>query len=435
MSSQIRSRITEDVTRRRLRLELRRARGAFGLWIALLAAALLAFALLLHELHLPAPWASQYSFEIGAPDATGVAPSDEVRIAGVEVGHVTAVGLHGNRPAVTVSIDPKYEPIYRDARVVIRPNTPLQDMYVDIVSRGTPPAGAVRNGQELAAAQTESPVQIGAVIDIFDAAVRPRVTAAIDALGQGLGDHGVQLREALVELAPFLRDAQRLAQETATRQLETARLVHNFALLSGELASRTTALRGIVRDGATTFERLASVDRPLGALIQELPATLRAIPASFSTLDAASAQLAPAARSLLPVAASLRPALAALRGVSPVGTAALARLEPSLSTLTGLLGRATPVFTALGRAFAELRPQAPELDHVSAAVLPCEQAVSDFFQWTLSVSKLGTDEGDMQRGIAVFGPQSAVGLLTPQVNGNLGLLRPVSTCSGVAAGP
>ena len=433
--SEVRDQITERLTRRRLRLELRRARLGLVLWLVLLVAALGAFALLLGELHLPAPWSSTYAFRIGAPDVTGVTPSDEVRIAGVEVGHVTAVGLQGGTPELTVSIDPQYEPIYRDARVEVRPNTPLQDMYVDIVSRGTRAAGAVRNGGQLAAAQTASPVQIGSVLDMFDSGVRPRVTAAIDALGQGLGDHGVQLREALVELTPFLQDAQRLAVESATRRTETARLVHNFALLSGTLASRTTALDGLIRNGATTMQRLASEQRPLGSLVAELPPTLRVLPSSFQTLDAAAGQLAPAARALLPVADSLRPALAALRSLSPPATTALSRLDPSLPRLTQLLGQTAPVATSLSDAFAGLRPQAPELNHVTAAVLPCEQQVTDFFQWTLSVSKLSSLEGDIQRGIAVFGPQSAVGLVLPKINGNLGLLRPAPTCSGVAAGP
>jgi hypothetical protein len=72
---------------------------------------------------------------------------------------------------VTVSIDQRYEPIYRDARVEIRPNTPLQDMYVDIVSRGTRAAGPVRDGGQLAAAQTETTTYNELTYDAVGAAV------------------------------------------------------------------------------------------------------------------------------------------------------------------------------------------------------------------------------------------------------------------------
>jgi ABC-type transporter Mla subunit MlaD len=336
---------------------------------------------------------------------------------------------------LALSIDPKYRPVYRDARVQIRPNTPLQDMYVDIVGRGTRTAGTLPSGGELAASQTQTPVQFGEVIDIFDASVRPRVTATIDALGQGLGDHGVQLREALVELAPFLQAAQRLAYETASRQLQTRRLVHNFALLSGELAGRSTQLSELVRDGATTMTRLASVEQPLGQLIDELPPTLRVLPPAFAAVNTAAAQLDPAARSLLPVADALAPALSALQRLSPTATTALGALDRTLPGLTHLLSGARPLATWLGRSFTLLRPQAPELDRATAAIHPCETAVEKFFQWTLSVSKLSGLHGDMQRGVGLLGPQSAAGLVSPTVNGNHGLLSVAPTCSGVPAGP
>jgi virulence factor Mce-like protein len=435
--SAVRERISERLTRERLALEVHRARVPFALWLGLLAGAVLAFALLLAELHLPAPWASTYNFQLAASDVTGVQPGNEVRIAGVEAGHVTGVSLRGRAPVVAVSIDPSYAPLYRDARVEIRPNSPLEDMYVDIVSRGTREAGTLRDGGELAAAETQSPVQIGQVIDIFDSSVRPRVTATIDALGQGLGNHGVQLREALIELAPFLRAAQRFARETAIRQQQTRRLVHNFALLSAELATRTIELRGLVRDGATTMGRLASVEQPLGKLIDQLPPTLTVLPPAFAAVNGAAGQLEPAARSLLPVASALAPALAALERLSPTATTALSALDRSLPGLTRLLAATQPLASRLARSFALLRPQAPELNRTTAAITPCETAVRNFFQWTLSVSKLALSgpRGDMQRGVALFGPQSLAGLISPKVNGDRGLLSIAPTCSGVAPGP
>jgi virulence factor Mce-like protein len=433
--SSVQDRISEGLTRERLGLEVKRAQRPFILWLLLLAAAVLAFALLLTKLHLPAPWASTYRFQLAASDVTGVQPGNEVRIGGVQVGHVTAVGLKSGTPVLAVSVDPKYGPVYSDARVEIRPNTPLQDMYLDIVSRGSRSAGAIPGGGELRAAQTQPPVQIGQVIDIFDSSVRPRVTATIAALGEGLGHHGAQLRAALVELAPFLRVAQRFDHETAVRQLQTNRLVHNFALLSGELAGRSNQLTGLVRDGAVTMGRLASVEQPLGVLIDQLPPTLRVLPPAFAAVDRAAAQLEPAARSLLPVAGALAPALRALKQLSPIAQTALSALDRPLPGLTRLLLSTSPLADQLTRSFAGLRPQAPELDRTTAAILPCETAVQKFFQWTLSVSKMSGLHGDMQRGVGLAGPQTLAGLVSPAINGNALLLQKAPTCTGVAPGP
>jgi virulence factor Mce-like protein len=430
--SVVRDRISERLTRERVGLEVRRARRPFVFWLLLLAGAVIAFVLLLTKLHVPAPWTSQYQFNVAAANANAVLPGQEVRIAGVPVGRISGVSLRGDVPVISAAIAPQYAPLYRDARVDVRPNTPLQDMYLDIVSRGTRSAGRIPDGGELAAAQTQSPVEIGKVADIFDAAVRPRVRAAIQALGAGLGDHGVQFRQALVELAPFLQAAQRLNRELAVRATETRRLIHNFALMNEELAGRTTQVAALVTDGARTMERLATVEQPLGRLIDELPPMLRVLPQSFAALRAAADQLGPAAVALLPVARALGPALASLQQLSPVANQALAALDRPLPGLTGLLGATTPLANRLSRSFSLLRPQAPQLDHVTAAILPCELAVQKFFQWTLSVSKLSGLHGDMQRGLALIGAESATGLAGFSKLGSVFSQEP--SCAGKAAG-
>lgn len=433
--SPVRERISERLTRERLGLEVRRSRGPFLIWLLLIAAAFGSFVLLLAELHLAPPWDRSYSLRIAAPNVTGVQPGEEVRIAGVQVGHITGVNLQGDTPVLSVSIDPGYAPVHRDARVEIRPNTPLQDMYVDIVSRGTRQSPALRSGAELAAARTESPVQFGQFVDIFNASVRPRVTATINALGQGLGDHGFALRQALVELAPFLEAARRFNREMAIRQLQTQRLVHNFALLSDELASRSTQLSGLIRDGATTMSGLASVEAPLGRLIDQLPPTLRLLPPALATVDAAGRRLAPAARALLPAATAMGPALNALTQLAPTAQRSLGALDRSLPGLTHLVTATRPLARGLNSAFGTLRPQAPELDRATAKVLPCETVVQKFFQWTLSVSKLSGLHGDMQRGVGLLGPQSVAGLPSSSVNTDNGILRIAPTCSGAPPGP
>ena len=433
--SRVRDRISEGLSRERLGLEVKRARTPFILWLGLIAAALASFAILLTKLHLPAPWTSTYHFKVAAADVTGMQPGNEVRLAGVHVGRVTSIGLTHGAPVLKLSVDPRYAPLYHDARVEIRPNTPLQDMYVNIVSRGTRAAGRIPDGGELAAAQTGSSVQFGQVIDIFDSSVRPRVTATIDALGAGLGDHGAQLHQALVELAPFLQTARRFARVLAIRQLETERLVHNFALVSGQVAVRSDALAALVRNGSTTFERLASVQQPLGRFIDELPPTLRELPSSLTAVRGAAAQVDPALRSLLPVADALAPALASLKRIAAPAQTSLAALDHTLPGLTRLTNAAEPLSVNLAQTFSSLRPQAPELDRATAALVPCETALQKFFQWTLSVSKMSGLHGDLQRGLAVISPQTLAGLPTTTINADTPVLRPAPTCSGVPPGP
>ncbi|HWF53880.1 MAG TPA: MlaD family protein [Solirubrobacteraceae bacterium] len=426
--SGIQDRVSERLTKDRLALELRRARRPFAQWLLLLLGALIAFVLLLHELHQPAPWSSQYTFGVEVASADAAAPNDQVRIAGVQVGKVTAVNLRGGAPVIEASIDPKYGPLFRNARIDLRPNTPLQDMYLDIVSRGTRAAGPIPTGGRVSVDQTDSPVQIGQVIDLFDSAVRPRVTAAINALGQGLGDHGAQLREALVELAPFLQSARDLNEQLAVRAGETKTLVHNFALLSTALAGRGAQLHGLVESGDTALQALSAQARPLGELLDQLPPTLAELPRSFAALRAASVQLDPAATALLPAARALGPALSALQRFSPTADAALGALARTLTPLRHLLSSSGPVALRLGSAFAALRPAVPQLYADTTTLLPCELAVEKFFQWTLSVSKLSSYQGDMQRGLGLISPQSVTDVI-PGAQGPT-VLKKAPTCTG-----
>src|SRR5581483_10264576 len=121
------------------------------------------------------------------------------------------------------------------AVIRLRPETPLDDMYLDIVSRGTPSAGQLGASSILPAQRTQVPVDVSSVLDVFNADTRARVKASIDTLGQSLGSEGPAFRQALVDLAPFLAAAKRITYETSIRQAETARLIHNFGLVMSEL--------------------------------------------------------------------------------------------------------------------------------------------------------------------------------------------------------
>jgi virulence factor Mce-like protein len=395
--------ISSGLTRERLTLELRRARRPFLIWLALLALALAGTAIILSKLNLPWPWQHEYRFQVTATDVSGVVSDDEVRIAGVPVGRVVAVGLQSSQPVITATISAQYGPLYRDARLQLRPNTPLQDMYLDVVSRGHRSAGVLPAGTALPVQQTQVAVQIGQVIDIFDASVRPRVRAAIDALGAGLDDHGADFRRALIELAPFLHAARQLTEAIATRQEETRRLIHNFGLMTAELARRDQQVTSLVRTGSITLERLASVERPLSALIEQLPPTLGVLPRSFAAVRFAADRLDPALTALLPAAQALSPALASLQSLSPIAEAALGALDRPLPSLTRLVDAANPLARNLERTFSALTPQAPRLDHVTAAMLPCELAVDKFFNWTMSTMKYYDSNGVIPRAAAGAG--------------------------------
>ena len=142
-------------TRDRFKLELRRSAGPGLLYLLLVIGGLATAADIISNLTGTKPWDSYKVYRASFTDVKGVIPgSTSLRIAGVEVGTVTGANLVGGHPVLTLSLQSRYAPLYRNAQVRIRPVTPLEDMYVDITSRGTPNAGVLGGNAVLPTSDT-----------------------------------------------------------------------------------------------------------------------------------------------------------------------------------------------------------------------------------------------------------------------------------------
>lgn len=390
--------------RGRAKLEIRRARGGFIAVLGLVLLAGGAATILARGLRLNLPGSNTYQARIAVDDAKGVvAGKQQVRISGLPVGKISKAELVDGRPVLTLTLKGKYGPLYKDARLRLRPKTPLDDLYLNVEERGHPSAGKLGKGDVLLADRTQSPVDIGRVLNVFNTDTRVRLEQAVDEVGRGLPDHGDEFRQALIELAPFLRAAKRLTHETAIRSVQTRRLVHNFRVMMTEFANRDQALRSLVRGGALTLTEVGNADASLSALIDEFPPTLRRLEPAFAALRRSAADLDPAFDELRRSARALPGGLEALRSFSVEATPALAALRTTLPGLTSFGRALAPTAAGLDRAFARLRPQAPRLDRITAAVVPCEFAVQKFFQNTLSLMKFSDANGMVARGQTING--------------------------------
>ena len=55
-----------------------------------------------------------------------------VRVAGVRVGDISSVDLENGHAVVTMDIDRKFLPVYKDATILLRPKTGLKDMFLEL---------------------------------------------------------------------------------------------------------------------------------------------------------------------------------------------------------------------------------------------------------------------------------------------------------------
>src|ERR1700761_2854820 len=139
-----------------------------------------------------------------------------VTIAGAKIGEIESVDLHEGIATVTMKVTPKYAHLYRNATMLLRPKTQLQDITVE-VNPGTPSAGKLRSGQVIPLSQTAPNVDFDEFLAGLDADTRGYLQELLAGAGEGLNHNGTALAAALKRLDPTARYAQELAQQLEVR--------------------------------------------------------------------------------------------------------------------------------------------------------------------------------------------------------------------------
>ena len=407
----------------RLRLELSRARVPFMYFLGLVAVGIFAFYVIFNYQTFQRPWKSYYQVRAAFDDVKGVVPGkQEVRISGVKVGVITKSQLINGRPVLTLSLESKYAPVYKNARFRLRPVTPLDDMYVAI-QRGTPSAGKLTSKDIVPAEHTVTPVDISRVLQVFDSDTRSNLTTLMNEMGTGLQGNGMNLRWAFTQLTPFLTTARDVSNALNDRRTALKRLVHNFAQLTTELGSKDKQLAGLVRNGEATLGELARRDQPLSQTIAALPGTLYNLQGAMANLRTVQTSLDPALTKLLPVASALPSSLDALRTLGVQALPAVRALTPAVQRLVPLARDLQPTADSLSSALANLRTQAPSFDRLTQYTEPCLDVIRQFFSNTPSVTKFCNAHGVYPRGEVVAGSDAVLG-------GPDSTLSKTSSCTG-----
>jgi ABC-type transporter Mla subunit MlaD len=404
---QVRERMNSRLNRARLALELKRS--GRSLVVVLIGAALGLAIFAYIAAHVSKTLLSstrQVSFAVN--DATAVQPGvQEVRFQGIPAGTITTVVTRGSTPVVTASIDTKYGPIYRNATAELRPNTALQDMYLDIVNRGSPAAGIANPSTPLPASQTSTSVNVDDVLNVFGPDVRANLSNLLDNLGNGMRDHGAQLRTAFTELVPFLQIVGRISTQISQRAATTRALVHNAALLTSDLAASQSQLHELVGRASVLVQTLERGSPQLSATLQQLPPTLSILGTSFAAVRRILGPVDTAVNALYPVAGILPGSLAEVRKLNAVAAPAVRALEPPVAQLVPFSEALLPVSNQLQQTVASLLPLIHTVDHTTRDLVACKNGVQGFFQWDASLTKYGDVRGAVPRGNLALGATSS----------------------------
>jgi ABC-type transporter Mla subunit MlaD len=399
--------LTEHLTPSLLRLELKRAIKPLVVLAIGFATAVAAGVYILNNIN--GGLGSTHTMRFQVADATAVVPGRaEVRFYGIAAGRITGVSLEHGHAVLTAAVADKFGPVYRNAEAEVRPNTALQDMYLDIVNRGTPAAGRAGSSYVIPESQTHSPTNLAEVLNTFQPDVRAQLYNVIDQLGNGLADRGAALRRTFVLLAPFLNVAGNVSRQLAARSTLTRRLVHEASTLSSLLASRSTQLRELVSSGVDTLQSLSTDGGvPLHATIEQLPPTLSALTVFLTQADRLLPPLNRAAGALEPVAEQLPTSLTDLEQLGRSADPALRGLRAPVRQLVPLAAQLQPFAASLARSLGQIAPQVNDVNTATRDLADCIVPIQEFFNWDASMAKFHVDIGQQVRGNANFGFYSA----------------------------
>jgi phospholipid/cholesterol/gamma-HCH transport system substrate-binding protein len=223
-----------------------------------------------------------------------------VDIAGVPVGDVKKVELEDGRAVITMSIREKYASMIRkDAFMLLRPKTGLNDMIIELTP-GSTSSAEVEDGETIPIRNTLPNVNLDEFLAALDRDTRDYLLLLLQGGGRGLGGQGKGLSAVLRRFEPTNRDIEKITSQVGQRRKNLARLIHNFQLLATELGRHDKELAEWVDSSGRVFQSFASQERSLREFVRLLPDALSSTNKAVQSGNRVAEDLGPAARSLLP---------------------------------------------------------------------------------------------------------------------------------------
>jgi phospholipid/cholesterol/gamma-HCH transport system substrate-binding protein len=315
------------------------------------------------RLRIPILEAHPFTLHAKFQTAQAVVPGQgqTIDVAGVKVGDVQSVELKNGAALVTFAIDPKYVPIYRNATILLRPRTGLNDMFFQL-DPGTKSAGEVSDGGTIPLANTAPDVNLDEILSALDGDTRAYLRILLVSGGQGLNGQSQNLGKLLGGLGPINRDLDRLNSRVAQRRQALASLIHNLSVLTKAIGKHSSDVTTLVRASNSALGAIAQQSPDLERTVAELPGVLNDTRSALTAATPFARQLGPTFNSLRPFARELPELNSSLTKLSVSATPTLrSRIRPFVRA-------AQPIIKPLRGAAKEFSAATPRLSVVGKEI-------------------------------------------------------------------
>ena len=303
-----------------------------------------------------------YRLNARFPEAATLAQQADVRISGVKVGKVVRLTRDGRDTRAILEIDPRFAPVRRDVKAVLRQKTLLGETYVELTP-GTQASGRLPDGSTLPQGQVSPTVELDEIFRTFDPQTREAFRVWMDQQGRALAPHGADLNDALGNLEPFVNYSNQLLAVLHQQSADTSTLVRDTGGVFRALSARDAQLASLITNSNRVFQTTAARNVDLQQTFQILPVFLNEARATTDRLTRFSINANPLITQLRPAARELTPTLIALHGLAPDLKALFRDIIPLIHvSKTGLpafrkvLDETKPLLGQLDPFLAQLNP-------------------------------------------------------------------------------
>ncbi len=287
-----------------------------------------------------------YQFTIAFPRALALAEQSDVRISGVDVGHVVALKPGEGRTVATLELSSQYAPIPADMHAILRQKTLLGETYVQLIPQGGPRGRSgpyLPDGGMLAQSQVEPSVTLDDILSALDPKTRRDFQLWQQSVAQGITGRGEQINSDFAVLQPFAEHANQLIGTLASQEGAVTALIKNTGEVVDGLTERDNQFRGLIVNGERTFHAAAAESNAFAETWQVLPSFERNSQTAFKELDRFSAIANPFFVAFRPTERQLSALLQVTKPFAPAYDSFLTSLGPLTAAAKKGLPQVKPV--------------------------------------------------------------------------------------------
>jgi phospholipid/cholesterol/gamma-HCH transport system substrate-binding protein len=346
-----------------------------------------------------APWADQTIVKAEFAQVPGLNPKSQnsVTMAGVKVGTVTNSQATAKGTAIiTMTMDGKYD-VYRNARAVLRPKNPLNEMQVEL-NPGTARGNPLPKGGVIPIAQTERPVQADEILSHLDERSQAALTDLMLESDVALARAPQNLPAGLGATTDTLDAAQPVVVALQTRRAKIAELVTALSDISSATGKNDDRITHLAESTQKTLSVLAEGDGALRASLKQLPGLTTEVRTALTSTQSLTAQLDPTLDNLKNASGELPPALKRFESTTVNLGKTVKAAKPVLDKARPVIADLRPTVANVNTSLGSLRQVTSRLDGDTQTVMTYLTDIRAFIYNTSSVFGAGDANGGIIRG-------------------------------------